>query len=82
MAKPVKDVGEKLKDYVPDISETEIAKKVSKTVSDAESTIMNKTNIYQYGGFKPKSEREKMKAALTEESTDQRSEPSTPENPK
>lgn len=50
-----------MKEYVPDITETEIAKKVSKTVSDAESKIIENTNIYQYGGFKSKNEREKIK---------------------
>lgn len=50
-----------MKEYVPDITETEIAKKVSKTVADAESKIIESTNIYQYGGFKTKLQREKIK---------------------
>ena len=39
-------------------------KKVSKSVSDAESRIMENTNIYQYGGFKSKIERDKVKEKL------------------
>lgn len=46
------------------MTETELAKRVGKTVSEAESKIMEGTNIYQYGGFKPKNEREKLKSAL------------------
>ena len=64
VTKPVRDVGEKIKEYVPNITETEIAKKVSKSVSDAESIIMENTNIYQYGGFKSKTDREKSKDKL------------------
>ncbi len=66
--KPVREVGEKIKEYVPDISETEIAKKVSKSVSEAESKIMENTNIYQYGGFKSKTDREKLKEKLVNSS--------------
>lgn len=66
--KPIREVGEKIKEYVPDITETEIAKKVSKSVSDAESKIMENTNIYQYGGFKSKTDRKKLKEKLMETS--------------
>ena len=59
--KPVREVGEKIREYVPDITETELAKKVSKSVSEVESKIMENTNIYQYGGFKSKTDREKLK---------------------
>lgn len=62
--KPIAQVGKQLKEYVPDLTETELAKKVSKTVSEAESKILENTNIYQYGGFKSKQEREKLKSTL------------------
>ena len=62
--KPVRVVGEKLKEYVPDITETELAKRVSKSVIEAESKILENTNIYQYGGFKSKNDREKLKKNL------------------
>lgn len=62
--KPIAEVGKQLKEYVPDLTETELAKKVSKTVSEAESKILENTNIYQYGGFKSKQEREKLKSTL------------------
>ena len=64
-------------EYVPDISETEIAKKVSKSVSEAESKIMENTNIYQYGGFKSKTDREKLKEKLINSSN----EPSNTDHP-
>lgn len=76
--------GEKIKEFVPDITETDIAKKVSKSVSDAESKIMENTNIYQYGGFKSKNERKKLKERLTIASEKEKSEKlensSVPEN--
>lgn len=81
--KPVREVGEKIKEYVPDITETEIAKKVSKSVSEAESKIMENTNIYQYGGFKSKTDREKLKEKLMETTneTGKAEDSSVPENP-
>lgn len=76
--------GEKIKEYVPDITETEIAKKVSKSVSDAESKIMENTNIYQYGGFKSKNDRKKLKERLIiaseKEKTEKLENKSVPEN--
>lgn len=81
--KPVREVGEKIKEYVPDITETEIAKKVSKSVSEAESKIMENTNIYQYGGFKSKTDREKLKEKLmeTKNETGKAEDSTVPENP-
>lgn len=78
----MRDVGEKLREYIPDISETEMAKKVSKSVSEAESKIMENTNIYQYGGFKSRSDREKLKEKLLESSNDtiKENDASVPEN--
>ncbi len=49
---------------MPDLTETELAKKVSKTVSEAESKIIDNTNIYQYGGFRSKEDRAKLKDSL------------------
>lgn len=79
----MRDVGEKLKEYVPDISETELGKKVSKTVSEAESKIMENTNFYQYGGFKSRIDREKLKEKLLESPTEtvNENDTSVPENP-
>jgi hypothetical protein len=68
VAKPIKDVGDKLKDYVPDITESELARKVSKTVSEAESKIIESSNVYQYGGFKPKAERAKIQKTMEQPS--------------
>lgn len=62
--KPIAQVGKQLKEYVPDITETELAKKVSKTVSETESKIIDNTNIYQYGGFRSKEDRARLKDAL------------------
>ena len=63
--KPIAQVGKQLKEYVPDLSESELAKKISKTVSEAESKIIDNTNIYQYGGFRSKQDRAKLKDSLT-----------------
>ena len=67
--KPIAQVGKQLKEYVPDLTETEIAKKVSKTVSEAESKIIDNTNIYQYGGFRSKEDRAKLKDSLNAKNT-------------
>ncbi len=79
----MREVGEKLREYIPDITETEIAKKVSKSVSNAETKIKENTNIYQYGGFKSKSEREKLREKIIESSKteDPKNESSSSENP-
>lgn len=79
----MREVGEKLREYIPDITETEIAKRVSKSVSDAETKIMENTNIYQYGGFKSKSERDKLRERIIESSKteDPKNESSASENP-
>lgn len=60
-------MSEKIKEYVPDITESKIAKKVSKSVADVESKIMENSNIYQYGGFKSKSDRDSLKKRLESE---------------
>lgn len=58
-AKPIKDAAEVIKPYVPDISESEVVKKVGKTLDETEAKILEKTNVYQYGGFKTKEQRDK-----------------------
>lgn len=63
-AEPVRQMGEKIKPYVPDISESEMVKQVSKTVSEAEEKLLENTNVYQYGGFKSKELRDKTKAKM------------------
>lgn len=84
VTKPVRAVGEKIKGYVPDITESEIAKKVSKSVSDAEVKIMDNTNIYQYGGFKSKADRNKLKEKLSKnaDTSDSSEKSNTEENEK
>lgn len=56
---PVRDLGEKIRPYVPDLSESEVVKKVSKTAAETEEKILENTNVYQYGGFKTKEQRER-----------------------
>lgn len=58
-AQPVRDLGDKIRPYVPDISESEVVKRVSKTAAEAEEKILENTNVYQYGGFKTKEQRDK-----------------------
>lgn len=66
-AEPVRALGEKIKPYVPDISESKVVKQVGKTVSKAEEKILEDTNIYQYGGFKTKELRDKTRAKIEAE---------------
>lgn len=61
-AEPVRQLGEKIKPYVPDISESPVVKQVSKKVSEAEETLLENTNVYQYGGFKTREQREKSRS--------------------
>lgn len=56
---PVRDLGDKIRPYVPDISESEVVKRVSQTAAEAEEKILENTNVYQYGGFKTKAQRDK-----------------------
>lgn len=64
VAEPVKQMGEKIKPYMPDISESAVVKQVGKTMSDAEEKLLENTNVYQYGGFKSKELRDKAKAKM------------------
>jgi hypothetical protein len=74
-AEPVRQLGEKIKPYVPDITESEVVKQVGKTVNEAEEKILENTNIYQYGGFKSRELREKSRSKTVE------SDQSLPEKP-
>jgi uncharacterized membrane-anchored protein YjiN (DUF445 family) len=67
-AEPVRQLGEKIKPYVPDITESKVAKQVGKTINEAEEKIMENTNIYQYGGFKSKELREKSRSKAADSS--------------
>ena len=60
-AKPIKAVGEIVKPYVPNISETELAQKLGKKVSETEESLLESTNVYRYGGYKSKEARERTK---------------------
>lgn len=63
VSRPVRDLGQRIKPYVPDIGESEVVKRVGRSVSEAEEKILQNTNIYQYGGFKSKEQRERSRRA-------------------
>ena len=59
VSRPIKDLGEKIKPYVPDVMESKVVKRVSKSAAEAEEKLLENTNVYQYGGFKSKELRER-----------------------
>lgn len=63
VTQPVRELGEKIKPYVPDVMESEVVKRVSKTAAETEEKLLEDTTIYQYGGFKNKELRERSKWA-------------------
>lgn len=68
MTKPLKIIGEKVKPLVSDIGESELAQKIGKKVSETEETLLENTNVYQYGGFKDREARERSKLRRQESS--------------
>lgn len=88
-AKPIKAVGEIVKPYVPNISETELAQKLGKKVSETEESLLESTNVYRYGGYKSKEARERTKLKLKDSQESETTQVSpesiheaVPENPK
>lgn len=81
VVQPLKQVGERIKPYVPDIAENEVVKRVGKTVSEAEERLLEQTNIYQYGGFKSRELREKSKAKMAQRGEGVPAEAASPDGP-
>lgn len=69
-AKPIRYIGEKVKPYVPNIAESELAQKLGKTVTDAEESLLEGTNAYKYGGYKDREARERSR--LRQKTTEQK----------
>lgn len=58
-AKPIRIIGEKVRPYVPNIAESELAQRLGKSVTDAEESLLEGTNAYKYGGYKDREARER-----------------------
>lgn len=58
-AKPIWIIGEKVKPYVPNIAESELAQRLGKSVTNAEESLLEGTNAYKYGGYKDREARER-----------------------
>lgn len=78
-AKPIKILGDKVKPYVPNIAESELAQKLGKTVTDAEESLLEGTNAYKYGGYKDREARERSR--LRQKQPEQQSPANSPPQP-
>lgn len=75
-SRPIQDIAEKVRPHIPDISQTEVAKKVGQTVDEIEQTASKASDFYKYGGFSSKKSRDNIENELKKQAKEK-----LPENP-
>lgn len=75
-------MAERIKPYVPNPGENETVKKAVKQAGELEDRLLEGTNVYQYGGYREKEARERMKQQSLEQHLESEPTREVPENPK
>jgi import inner membrane translocase subunit TIM44 len=57
----LKEIGERVKPFVPNVTESELAQRLGKKVTETEESLLEGTNVYRYGGYKDRAARERSK---------------------